>query len=83
MQIVGGAVWSGTVGGITFEAEPLIRYDQGAAAAPWLSAHSAPAVENVTGRVRVQVGDLPKAVCQPKLQPGVAKVDVNVDCVTT
>lgn len=83
VQIVGGAVWSGTVGGVTFEDEPEIVYGHGAAAAPWLSAHSAPAVANITGRVRVHVSDLPKAVCQPKLQPGATNVDVKVDCVTT
>jgi hypothetical protein len=81
VQIVGGAVWSGTVGGITFDGEPVIRYGQGAAAAPWLSAHSAPAVANVTGRVRVQVGELQKVVCVPKLQAGATNVDVKVDCV--
>eukprot|EP01044_Picomonas_judraskeda_P017381 COSAG03_NODE_3260_length_2120_cov_1.496784_2_plen_164_part_00 len=81
VQIVGGAVWSGTVGGIAFEDEPVIRYGQGAAAAPWLTAHSAPAVANVTGRVRVEAGELqPKAVCVPKLQPGVTNVHVQVDC---
>ena len=81
VQIVGGAVWSGTVGGIAFEDEPVIRYGQGAAAAPWLTAHSAPAVANVTGRVRVEAGELqPKEVCVPKLQPGVTNVHVQVDC---
>jgi hypothetical protein len=42
VQIVGGAVWSGTVGGIAFEDEPVIRYGQGAAAAPWLKGAQRP-----------------------------------------
>lgn len=85
VQIVGGALWSGTVGGIAFEDEPVIRYSRGAAAAPWLCAHSAPAVANVTGRVRVEANavGVSKAVCLPKLQPGATNVNVKVDCITT
>ena len=81
VQIVGGAAWSGTVGGISFE-EPVIRYGAGAVAAPWLRAQSAPAVANVSGRVRVETGGLPTAVCTPKLQPAVTNITVKADCIS-
>jgi len=81
VQIVGGAAWSGTVGGISFE-EPVIRYGAGAVAAPWLRAQSAPAVANVSGRVRVETGGLPTAVCTPKLQPAVANITVKAECIS-